>query len=439
GWAVSPLSQPFFRLLNLRKLGLSDNEIQRLPPEVANFMQLVELDISRNDIPEIPESIKFCKSLEIADFSGNPLSRLPEGFTQLRSLGHLALNDVSLQSLPSDIGNLANLVTLELLSAWGLEETPPAWSFLLLPQGLLQAPSLGLGGLRLGLNRLQLAELGNLRRLVCLDVSENKLEQLPNENLLECIPDGIGQLKQLSILKVDQNRLTDVTESIGDCENLSELILTENMLTALPKSLGKLAKLTNLNVDRNRLTALPAEIGGCANLNVLSLRDNRLSLLPPELANTTELHVLDVAGNRLQNLPFALTNLNLKALWLAENQSQPMLKFQTEDDEKTGEKVLTCYLLPQQPSPSLGKSLVDESWTDTNLNRVSVIQFLDEPKGDDDEEAGGLQRRATPHPSELKVMKKVIEVRRNEVNAAKADGNPNSPNSEFHTLPWAPS
>lgn len=44
----SLLSQPFFRLLNLRKLGLSDNEIQRLPPEVANFMQLVELDISRN-------------------------------------------------------------------------------------------------------------------------------------------------------------------------------------------------------------------------------------------------------------------------------------------------------------------------------------------------------------------------------------------------------
>ncbi|KAI1243705.1 hypothetical protein IHE44_0001348 [Lamprotornis superbus] len=190
---------------------------------------------------------------------------------------------------------------------------------------------------------------------------------------------------------------------------------------ALPKSLGKLGKLTNLNVDRNRLTALPAEIGGCANLSVLSLRDNRLALLPPELANTTELHVLDVAGNRLQNLPFALTNLNLKALWLAENQSQPMLKFQTEDDEKTGEKVLTCYLLPQQPSPSLENLLqnsVDESWTDTNLNRVSVIQFLDEPKGDEDEESGaerrGLQRRATPHPSELKVMKKVIEVRRNE-------------------------
>lgn len=34
--------------MKLRKLGLSDNEIQRLPPEIANFMQLVELDVSRN-------------------------------------------------------------------------------------------------------------------------------------------------------------------------------------------------------------------------------------------------------------------------------------------------------------------------------------------------------------------------------------------------------
>lgn len=40
--------QPFFQLVKLRKLGLSDNEIQRLPPEIANFMQLVELDVSRN-------------------------------------------------------------------------------------------------------------------------------------------------------------------------------------------------------------------------------------------------------------------------------------------------------------------------------------------------------------------------------------------------------
>lgn len=46
-----------------------------------------------------------------------------------------------------------------------------------------------------------------------------------------CIFPTPGQLKQLSILKADQNRLCEVTEAIGDCENLSELILTENLLT----------------------------------------------------------------------------------------------------------------------------------------------------------------------------------------------------------------
>ncbi|XP_031652051.1 protein scribble homolog isoform X9 [Oncorhynchus kisutch] len=463
------LPKPFFRLLNLRKLGLSDNEIQRLPPEVANFMQLVELDISRNDIPEIPESIKFCKALEIADFSGNPLSKLPDGFTQLRGLAHLALNDVSLQTLPNDIGNLANLVTLELRENL-LKSLPTSLSFLVklehldlgsneldvLPDTLGALPNLR----ELWLDRNQLSslplELGNLQRLVCLDVSENRLEELPSElsgllaltdlllshNLLEVVPDSIGSLKQLSILKVDQNRLTHLSDSIGECENLTELVLTENLLQTLPRSLGKLKKLTNLNVDRNRLGDVPDELGGCASLNVLSLRDNRVAKLPAELADATELHVLDVAGNRLQNLPFALANLNLKAMWLAENQSQPMLKFQTEDDESTGEKVLTCYLLPQQPSPSLENLLqnsVDDSWIDSNLNRVSVIQFQEETtKQDEDDEAAaerrGLQRRATPHPSELKVMKKVIEEKRNEAYISCPDGEPESPGTEEKRL-----
>ena len=51
---------------------------------------------------------------------------------------------------------------------------------------------------------------------------------------------------------------------------------------------------------------------------------------------------------RLQHLPLSLGSCNLKAIWLSENQAQPLLKFQQDFDDETGERVMTCFLLPQQ-------------------------------------------------------------------------------------------
>ena len=50
--------QNFFRLGKLRKLGLSDNEIQNLPPDIQNFGNLVELDVSRNGKKRKPKGFK---------------------------------------------------------------------------------------------------------------------------------------------------------------------------------------------------------------------------------------------------------------------------------------------------------------------------------------------------------------------------------------------
>ena len=71
---------------------------------------------------------------------------------------------------------------------------------------------------------------------------------------------------------------------------------------------------------------------------------------------------------RLEYLPITVTNLNLRALWLSENQAQPMLKFQTDFDERTGQKVLTCFLLPQQAfhTESMGKSVLIDSFVQKN-------------------------------------------------------------------------
>ncbi|XP_068973340.1 protein lap4 isoform X6 [Bombus flavifrons] len=466
---IRDLPKNFFRLQKLRKLGLSDNEIHRLPPDIQNFENLVELDVSRNDIPDIPENIKNLRALQVADFSSNPIPRLPAGFVQLRNLTVLGLNDMSLTNLPPDFGSLEALQSLELRENL-LKSLPESLSQLyklerldlgdndieVLPAHIGKLPALQ--ELWLDHNQLQHLppEIGELKTLACLDVSENRLEDLPEEigglesltdlhlsqNVIEKLPDGLGELQKLTILKVDQNRLSTLNSNIGRCENLQELILTENFLLELPVTIGKLHNLNNLNVDRNSLQSLPTEIGNLKQLGVLSLRDNKLQYLPIEVGQCTALHVLDVSGNRLQYLPYSLINLNLKAVWLSKNQAQPMLTFQTDVDEETGQEVLICFLLPQleiHPDDSgrigmlggmrnvvqdgeireLGSS-DDEGWQEKEASRTHSVKFTDEPPETDKETP--FVRQNTPHPKELKAKAhKLFSKGKNDSRSASTD------------------
>uniref|UniRef100_A0A0L8GZ85 ATP-dependent DNA helicase n=1 Tax=Octopus bimaculoides TaxID=37653 RepID=A0A0L8GZ85_OCTBM len=128
---------------------------------------------------------------------------------------------------------------------------------------------------------------------------------------------------------------------------------------------------------------------------------------------------------RLEYLPFTVANLNLSALWLSENQAQPMVKFQTEFDERTGQKVLTCFLLPQQAfhTESMENLLRGSIATDQDSrsswperSRGSVVHFPDSECSDDEDSPseGHLRRHGTPHPRELKnrhakLLKKEID------------------------------
>ncbi|KAH9388038.1 Leucine-rich repeat-containing protein [Tyrophagus putrescentiae] len=462
---IRDLQRGLFRLTKLRKLTLSDNEICRLPHEIANLVNLVELDVSKNEIPEIPESIKNLKCLHSADFSSNPLQILPSEFCQLRALRLVALNDISLQRLPNNIGSLSNLESLELRDNL-IKTLPPSISMLVklerldlgsndfdeLPEVIGQLPALQ----ELWLDQNELTtlprEIGRLRRLTCLDVSSNKLEYLPeeisglealtdlhlSENHLSSLPDGIGLLTRLTILKVDQNSLESLNPTIGGCSSLQELVLTENKIEELPATIGNLVHLTNFNV--------PAQIGALSRLGVLSLRENAIAQLPPEIGQLRELRVLDISGNRIAHLPLSVSGLNLKALWLAENQSQPLLKFQHDYDEKSGVKVLTCFLLPQQEYKT---DAIFDSYSSNSLDRVnslnwdqprhSAVKFADQGGGgggsdeeepDDDSdplisstsgtEPVNFVRHDTPHPRELKARhQKLFANRDNSANTSK--------------------
>ncbi|CAG8589899.1 9478_t:CDS:2, partial [Acaulospora colombiana] len=96
------------------------------------------------------------------------------------------------------------------------------------------------------------AEIGYMKNLQTLDVSENQLE---------CIPDTIGFLHKLTDLKLSKNQLTTIPSSIGSLKKLGTLLLNNNKITELPPEIGQIKTLVNLDIRENPITVLPAELG----------------------------------------------------------------------------------------------------------------------------------------------------------------------------------
>lgn len=87
------------------------------------------------------------------------------------------------------------------------------------------------------------------------------------------LPAGpLGQLSALTRLDLSRNKLGDVPAEIGQLRALIDLDLSRNELRALPSALGQLSRLRLLNCMANRLTALPEEIGNLEALYRLGLK-----------------------------------------------------------------------------------------------------------------------------------------------------------------------
>ncbi|KAM4591599.1 leucine-rich repeat-containing protein 18 [Odontesthes bonariensis] len=115
-------------------------------------------------------------------------------------------------------------------------------------------------------------------------------------NLIEKLPDNIGNLSSLRWLDLHSNKLESLPESMGNLVGLTHLNLANNCLTSagLPSSLGYLINLTSLNLGLNQLDALPPTFKHLDSLQELGLFDN-LFLKQPEfvkvLRNTAKVNV----------------------------------------------------------------------------------------------------------------------------------------------------
>jgi len=147
-------------------------------------------------------------------------------------------------------------------------------------------------------------------------------------------------LNTLKELKLDENKLTELSPSIGNLSALEKLSARRNCLTSFPAELCNLTNLTVLILSENKLRDLPPQIGGLQNLRKLDIQKNQLSLLPPELSKLVNLRELSGLDNPLES---PTTDILLEGLqpvmdYLAKKLKHQELAIENAKDKDSKEK-----------------------------------------------------------------------------------------------------
>ena len=299
---------------------------------------LTHLVLSGNQLAgPIPSELGNLSNLMELELLNNELTGpIPPGLGNLSNLTILSLSLNQLTGpIPSELDNLSNLKSLNLRTNQLTGPIPPELG------NLPELESLALDENQLaGPIPPELANLTNLRELSLgnnqltgpipswlVDLTDIFIIGLADNMLTGPIPPALGDLSKLGALELGGNQLTGpIPSELGDLPNLFDLKLGGNQLTGpIPSWLGNFSDLTRLDLGGNELTGpIPPELGNLANLFELELGGNQLTgPIPSWLGNFSNLQVLELGDNQLTGtIPSELGNLatNLHVLVLGGNQ-----------------------------------------------------------------------------------------------------------------------
>ncbi|KAL8499046.1 hypothetical protein ACS0TY_022128 [Phlomoides rotata] len=304
-------------LLDLSKNGLSGS----LPSNLCISSPNLEwIGVGQNNISgAIPASVSSCAHLTVLDLSSNDLSGfVPHSLGNLTRLFFLSLEDNNLrfESSASGVGfftSLTSLTSLKVLTIGGNPlggVLPPSIGNLSSSLQTFDAPYCNFKGTIPN-------DIGNLTNLVRLDLQQNDLSGI--------IPPTFTHLHTLQGLYLNNNNMEGlVLENLCDLHNLVELDLRFNRLSGpIPTCLGNVSSLRNIFLNSNMLTStIPSTLWDLKDLLTLDLSSNSLTgFLPPEIANLVAANYINLSMNNLsESIPNTIGKLqNLVNLSLAHN------------------------------------------------------------------------------------------------------------------------
>lgn len=194
--------------------------------------KVTELRVTQSMLRNLPGGVGNLGLLQVIDLTGNHIIALPSEIGRLTKLRTLNVSNNMLTGLPTTLGSLTSLVELNAMG-----------------------------------NQIEsLNDTAMPTSLRILGLKDNQLKELPKDFF-----SGLVHLEQLYLTG---NQLVQLPDSICDCPSLIKIQASHNLLTCLPERLGALHKLELLRVACCNIAEVPGSLMDAQSLSWLSIAGN---------------------------------------------------------------------------------------------------------------------------------------------------------------------
>nr|XP_027088252.1 receptor kinase-like protein Xa21 isoform X1 [Coffea arabica] len=381
----------------LEVLSLSNNEFSgRIPREVGNLQMLEELYLGGNNLGgEIPKEIGNLTMIQnLYLYENNLTGFIPQEMGKLSKLESLDLELNRLGGpIPAWIFNISTIQFLSLSANSFFGSLPPNMCHVLKNlQGLYLAGNYLSGNIPMSISncsRLTIItllsneftgsipdSLGNLRQLNVLQLSDNKLTSESSSQELSLFS-SLANCMLLRHISLERNPLNGVLpNSLGNLSSSIEIIYAfgSGIMGSIPGSIGNLSNLIALRLDNNQLTgSIPTSVKGLGKLQGLYLHNNIITgTLSTDLCNLRMLNDFNISQNQVSgSIPGCLGNItSIRYIDLSFNKITSSVPISLWNLKDLLELRLTSNFFNGSLAPEIGK-LKAVTWLDMSLNHFS--------------------------------------------------------------------
>ncbi|EQL38093.1 hypothetical protein RJZ56_004331 [Blastomyces dermatitidis] len=290
--------------INLREVKYIGNEAWRLPASLNLATRLTYLDVSNNRLEDLDHAeLHKLHGLISLKMTNNKLSTLPANFGDFPLLRSLNISSNSFSCFPEFLCNLKSLVDLD-ISFNKITELPNIGKLTTLER--LWVTNNGLHG-PLDETFRDLVNLKEIDARFNSITSIDSITQLPHlEHLMighNAVSTFSGMFPKLRTFTLDHCPVTefDITSPVP---TLTTLNIASAKLVQFKDSLfANIPNLTKLILNKNHFVTLSPYIGTLRKLEHFSIAKNPLSTLPPSIGCLQELKNLNLRECNLSVLP----------------------------------------------------------------------------------------------------------------------------------------